>query len=76
MDINEFIHNFEDAVDNVEENSLSGGTKFQEIAEWDSLALLSTLAMLDAEYSVSLSGEEIKSCSTLQQLFDLALSKK
>jgi acyl carrier protein len=76
MDINKFVRNFEDAIDNVDENTLSGESKFQEIAEWDSLALLSTLAMLDSEYNVSLSGEEIKSCSTLQQLFDLTISKK
>jgi acyl carrier protein len=73
--IDGFIRNFEDAVEGIEPNSLIPDTAFTDLAEWDSLAALSVLAMVDAEYEVEISGKELRGCKTLQNLFDVVRSK-
>jgi acyl carrier protein len=73
--IDGFIRNFEDAVEGIEPNSLIPDTEFTDLAEWDSLAALSVLAMVDAEYEVEISGKELRGCKTLQNLFDVVRSK-
>lgn len=74
--VDEFVHNFENAVEGVEPNSLNPDVKFKDIDEWDSLAALSILAMVDAEYETEISGNELRTCDTLQQLFDVVRSKR
>lgn len=43
--------------------------KLRELPNWDSLAVLTTLAMIDEQYGVSLSGAELQSCESVEQLF-------
>lgn len=38
-------------------------------ADWDSLTVVMTLETIEAEYGVALSGEDIRSCRTLGELF-------
>ena len=76
MNITTFIQQFEASIDGIEPGSVSADTVLASIPQWDSLALLITLAMADAEYGVTLSGNEINACVTMQNLFDLVKSKK
>ena len=66
------LHN---AVEAIEPDSLTAGTVFTDLPEWDSLAALSVLAMVDAEYETEISGKELRGCKTLQDLFDVVRSK-
>jgi len=73
--IDDFIRNFENAVEAIEPNSLTPETAFTELPEWDSLAALSILAMVDAEYDTEISCKELRGCRTLHELFDVVKSK-
>jgi acyl carrier protein len=73
--IDDFIRNFENAVEAIEQNSLMAETAFTQLPEWDSLAALSILAMVDADYDVEISGRELRGCKTLQELFEIVRSK-
>ncbi|MFZ1290145.1 MAG: hypothetical protein WAR79_08640 [Melioribacteraceae bacterium] len=76
MDINTFMQNFADAVEDVQFNQLTEELDFKnELEQWDSLAVMTTLAMIDSEYNVILEGKDIEKCKTLRQLFDLVKSK-
>lgn len=44
--------------------------------EWDSLSVLSVLAMIDADYGVNLSAKEMLGVSTLQRLVELIEQKR
>ena len=76
MEINQFVRNFENAIFGVEPNSLNPETRFREIEQWESLALLCLLAMIDNEYGVQVGGMELKKCETLRDIFDSIASKK
>ena len=51
-------------------------TDFRNNAEWTSLTLLSIIAMADEEYDVTLTGDEIRSCKTIQDIFEIVKSKQ
>ena len=76
MNQNEFIIHFKEALE------LEGGIEvrfsdtFKELEEWDSLARLSLIAMLDEEYEVELESEDFDKLNTVQDLFLYVKSKQ
>jgi acyl carrier protein len=49
---------------------------FKDFESWDSLAVLSVLAMADSKYGVSIKAEEIRAIVTAGELANLVESKK
>ena len=75
-DINTFIEKFLIAVDFQEAVSLTAETPLAELKEWDSLAALGVIIMFDTEYSATLTGNDLKNCATIGDIYALAASKK
>ncbi len=75
MSISRFIQQFADAVEGSNASAIDTETKFRLLEEWDSLAALSVLAMIDAEYDVQISGIELQNCQSLRELFALVETK-
>lgn len=76
MDIKLFLKNVEEAIDGVDTDSLKPDTEFRKLEQWDSLAVLSTLAMIDAEYDAQIKADELRECKSFNDLFSLIKSKK
>ncbi len=73
MTITEFITHFRSQFDYLEDSEITiPETIFQEIDGWDSLTALMILDMIDDEFSADITGEEMRACSTLQDLYELA----
>ena len=72
MEIKEFIEKFADAieVENVEE--LTAETEFRELEEWSSLSVMLLIAFFDEEFEKQIGDKDIRSCTTLQDLYNLA----
>jgi len=70
------IKNLKMNVDALEEVDLNPQTDFVHLPQWDSLALLSTMAMLASEYGVSVESRAIASCKNLAELDALIQSKR
>lgn len=51
--------------------SLTFATKISDIEEWDSLVLLSFMALASQRFSVQLDGTNIKDATTVEDLFNL-----
>lgn len=75
MDIKEFIENFADELDETTIDELSPETDFKALGEWSSLVALSIIAMVEDNYEKELTGEDLRSSTTLQDLFNLVESK-
>lgn len=75
MEIKEFIENFADQFDDTDASVLTPETNFRELDEWSSLIALSVIAMVDEEYDVTLKGDDIRSATTIQDLFNIVNSK-
>jgi acyl carrier protein len=54
----------------IEGRAIQMEDNFKEYDEWDSLANLSIVAMLDDEFNVVIDNQKFKTMQTLQELFD------
>ncbi len=75
MEISTFLQNFVDILDDTDVSLIKSETVFRDLDEWDSLTALSLIAMADEEYSVKLTGEDIKSAVTLNDIFEIIKNK-
>lgn len=75
MEISIFLQNFFDILDDTDVNLVQAETVFRDLEEWDSLTALSLIAMADEEYSVKLTGDDIKSSNTLNDIFEILKNK-
>ena len=70
MEISKFVQDFELLFDEVEVGSITKDTAFRDIDEWSSLLALVVIAMVDEEYEVKLTGDDIRTSVTVKDLFD------
>ena len=71
MEINEFIQNLELEFQDIGQVELQPETVLKEISGWNSMHVLLLVAMIDVNYQVLLSGEQLKPIVTVQELFNL-----
>lgn len=72
MTIAAFIAELEGSIDTIPPGSLRPETRFREMAWWDSLAALTTLAIFDSSFGRQLTGEQLAACETIQDIFQLS----
>jgi acyl carrier protein len=75
MEIKEFIEHFAEQFDETDISEFKPETVFHDLEEYTSLIALSIILMVDEEYSVTIDGNEMKSCVTIQDLFNLVQKK-
>ena len=67
MELKEKLALIEDVLD-VEEGSLSPETELADVDEWDSIAALSLIVMLDEKFEKTVSGAQIKALETVNDI--------
>lgn len=75
MEIKDFIENFAEQFDETDASEIQAETHYQDLDEWSSLTAMSIIAMAKTQYGKAITGKEIRSCETVQDLFDLIQSK-
>ena len=75
MELNDFIEKFADQFDDTDASEIQAETEYQELDEWSSLAAMSLIALAKAEYGKTITGREVRSCKTVEELFNLIASK-
>ena len=71
ISIDDFIEQFQPAVDFQEPVNVAAGTELRSLPEWDSLAALGVIVMFDVEHGKTITGDDIKNCATLTDLYKL-----
>ncbi|TKG95410.1 acyl carrier protein [Puteibacter caeruleilacunae] len=64
-----FIELFQETVE-IEDREIQLSDNFREYEEWDSLAYLSVIAMLDEEFEVEIEEKDFKQISTIGELIE------
>ena len=72
MEIKEFIAKFAEAIEVENAANLTAETAFRELEEWSSISVMLTIAFFDEEFEKEIGNMEIKSCSTILDLYNLA----
>jgi len=76
MEIEIFVKNFAAQFDETDMSEFTSETAFRSIEEWSSLTALSIIAMVDEEYTIKLTGEDIRKSTTINDIFEIVKSKK
>ncbi len=71
MGIEDFISKVEENIDGVEQGSLKPDTQFRDLAQWDSMAALNIITLINIEYGVQIRGDDIAACRSIEDLFKL-----
>lgn len=75
MELKDFIEKFAEQFDDVDVTTLSAETKFREIEGYTSLVALLIITMIDEEYNVTVTGDDMKKQVTIGDLFNLVASR-
>ena len=62
-------------IDILENEDVNENTPFRELDEWDSLAALSTISMVDDEFGVTINNKDLRSVETGGELYDMIVSR-
>lgn len=68
MNSNEFIEKFAEALEIEDASTLTVETEFRNLDEWDSLAYLNVIALLDEEYDIQIENAEFKTLKTISDI--------
>ena len=70
----DFIKKLEDVFE-MQSGSIKPIDNFREYSEWNSLALLSLMALLEEEYNITISRENFQKIITIEQMYNYIISK-
>lgn len=75
MEIRKFLEDFAEQFDDTDVSEIQADTVFHDLDEWSSLVGMSLIAMVKTEYGKTITGKEIRECTTVEDLFNLISSK-
>ena len=71
MDIKDFISKFAEMLEIEDVDSLTPETEFRDLDEWSSISVMEFIAFADENYGKQIGDVHIKSCQTIQDLYNL-----
>ena len=76
MELQNFIQNIVDLFDDIDTSNFSALTDFKDNDEWNSLLVLSVIAMVDEEYGIIITSYDIRQAKTIEDLYSIVKSKQ
>lgn len=73
--LEEFIELFAEQFDDTDASEITATTVFHDLDEYSSLIALSIMAMVDDEFDVQLTGDEMRSSVTVEDLYNIVNNK-
>lgn len=71
MTLDEFVKAFAAEFDDTPEEQFTPQTNYRELEEWSSLTALSIISMIDDEMDVQITGANLRSCKTIEELYNV-----
>ncbi len=75
MNIQLLIDQIENEFDEVQPGTIKPESSFRELEGWSSMHALILIALIDNEYDILLTGEQLKNAQSVQDLFEIIQSK-
>ena len=76
MELQDFIQNIVNLFDDIDTSNFSVLTDFKDNDEWNSLLVLSVIAMVDEEYGIIITSDNIRQAKTIGDLYSIVNSKQ
>ena len=74
--IDEFIKTLETEFDELEPGTLQSETKFTDLDEWSSMHSLIIIALIDTEYNVTITGEDLMGIKKVEELYNIVKARQ
>lgn len=75
MNLTEFIKAFAEEFDETPIEAFKADTKYRQLEEWSSLIALSIISMVDDQFDKIITGADIRSTETIEDLYNVVQSK-
>lgn len=69
ISINEFISKLKEALE-IEDEDIRPETNIREFSKWSSMNALILIAMFETDFDTTLTGDDLKKCYTVQDLYN------
>jgi len=69
MELKDFIKNFANQFIDTPAEEISADTRYKDLDEWSSITTLSVIAMIDENFEILLSGDDVRSVDTIEELY-------
>ncbi|MFT6502833.1 MAG: acyl carrier protein [Crocinitomicaceae bacterium] len=76
MTLEEFVIEIEDAFEIQERGTLLPDTDYKNFEEWDSMHALILIALIDTEFDLLVSGNDLKNLVTVREVYELIQDRK
>ena len=74
--LEEFVVKIEEAFEIEESGTLLPDTDYKNFEEWDSMHALILIALIDTEFDLLVSGNDLKSVVTIREVYELIQERK
>ena len=75
VSLEKFITNIEGELDDLEPGTLTAEINYRDLESWSSMYALIIIAYVDAEFEVTLTGDDLRKCNTITDLYLLIKSR-
>lgn len=75
MNVQEFIKKLEVEFDELAPGTLTPETNFRDLDEWSSMHALIIIALIDTDFDVTITGEDLSGIETVSQLYEIVASR-
>lgn len=75
MELEDFVLRFADQFDDTDASEIQAFTRFHDLDEWSSLTAMCVIALAKAECGKTITGAELKTCMTVEDVFNLIATK-
>lgn len=75
MNITDFIKKIETEIDEFEAGTLKPDTDLRKTTAWTSMHALIIIALIDTEYNVTITGEDLRSITSIEDLYNIIQSR-
>lgn len=75
MTLDEFVKAFAEEFDETPEDQFKADTEYKSMEEWSSLTALSIIALAMEAFGKKITGADLRSCNTIEDLYNLILAK-
>lgn len=73
--VNDFIAKIEEEFEDIPKGSLKPESAFRENFDWSSVNALILFSMINIEYDIIMTVEDLQSATTVQELYDVVVKK-
>lgn len=73
MNLDEFVNAFAAEFEETPVEKFTSQTVYKDLDEWDSLAVLSIISMVDEEFDKTITGADLRAYNTIEDLYNSLL---